>query len=157
MESLACRRDIINESLEHSRGVGETERHNEILKTTQRGVEGGLPFIPLTDVDQMVGVAWIHFGEHSDNMSGNGRLFFTVMLFNHQKYMHGRKVCSRKRTLKPQGKTNGQMIPAVRESQMYSLMDSSPGRWKLYRQLVGKGGARKEVYGAFIGAMRRQG
>lgn len=36
--------------------IGETKGHNQILELTQRGIEG-VPFIPLTNPHQVVGIS----------------------------------------------------------------------------------------------------
>ena len=53
---------IIDEGLEHSRSIGEPERHHQVFVMSCRGVEGRLPLIPLSDPHQMVGVAEIQLG-----------------------------------------------------------------------------------------------
>ena len=50
------------------------------------GVKARLPFIPLTDTDQMVRIAQVEFGEDRGMRKGleggMGYLFLTVMVFN---------------------------------------------------------------------------
>lgn len=48
--------------MEHRRGVDEAERHDHVLEVAERGLEGCLPLIPITDMDQVVGVSEIQLG-----------------------------------------------------------------------------------------------
>ena len=48
--------NIIDQSLEHSRGVGNAKWHDQILVVTTGRVEGGLPLIPFPHSHQVVGV-----------------------------------------------------------------------------------------------------
>jgi hypothetical protein len=48
--------NIIHQSLEHSRGVGEAKWHDQILIVAAGCVEGGLLLIPLPYPHQVVGV-----------------------------------------------------------------------------------------------------
>lgn len=76
-------------------------------------------------------------GSNAKLMRGKGHLFFTVMLFNPQKSIKGRKdlsFFSTKKNPALRGEDEGQMIPAARESVIYSSIASLSGRW-----LVGNG------------------
>jgi hypothetical protein len=48
--------NIIHQSLEHGRGVGEAKVHDQIFVVATGHVEGGLPLFPLSYPHQMVGV-----------------------------------------------------------------------------------------------------
>lgn len=48
---------IIDKGLKEGRGVGQAEGHNKVLVVPGWSVERCLPFVPLSDVDQMVSVA----------------------------------------------------------------------------------------------------
>ena len=56
-------RNVVNKGLEDSRSVSQTEGHDEVFKVPQMGVKPRLPFIPLSDTDQMVCIAQVEFGE----------------------------------------------------------------------------------------------
>jgi len=47
---------VIHEGLKDGGGVGEAEGHDEVLVVTPGSLEGGLPFIPLSDAHKMVSV-----------------------------------------------------------------------------------------------------
>lgn len=53
--------EVIYQRLEDNEGVGECERHDKRVEMSQRGVKGHLPFIPLTDPRQIIGVAKVKF------------------------------------------------------------------------------------------------
>jgi hypothetical protein len=48
--------NIINPSLEHSRGVGKAKWHNQILVVDAGRVEGSLPLVPFPYPHQVVGI-----------------------------------------------------------------------------------------------------
>lgn len=48
-----------------SGGVGQPKRHHQVFKVAKRGVEGGLPFVSLTNADEVIGIPKVHFGEHT--------------------------------------------------------------------------------------------
>lgn len=50
-------KDIINQRLEHSWGIGKTKRHDQILKVAQWRVKCCLPLIILMYLNQMVSIA----------------------------------------------------------------------------------------------------
>ncbi len=50
---------VIDECLEDRGGVREPERHNQILKMPSGGIKRGLPLIPLSYANQMIGVSKI--------------------------------------------------------------------------------------------------
>ena len=49
--------NVVNKSLEDGRSIGEAKRHHQVLVVAGGGVERHLPFISLSDPDQVVGVA----------------------------------------------------------------------------------------------------
>ena len=55
---------VIDKGLENSRGVSQTERHDEVLKVSQVSVKPRLPFIPLSDTYQVVRIEQVELGEH---------------------------------------------------------------------------------------------
>lgn len=52
---------MIDKGLKNSRGIGESERHNSILKMTQRGVERSFPLVPLSNPHKMVCTLKVQF------------------------------------------------------------------------------------------------
>ncbi len=50
---------VIDETLKNGRWVRQAKRHNQVLKMSQGGVESRLPFVPLTNSDQVIGIAEI--------------------------------------------------------------------------------------------------
>jgi hypothetical protein len=48
--------NIIDQSLDHSRGVGKAKWHDQILIVTAGRVEGVLPLVPFPYLHQLVGV-----------------------------------------------------------------------------------------------------
>ena len=48
--------NIINQSLEHSRGVGKAKWHDQILVVTAGCIEDSLPFVPFLYLHQVVGI-----------------------------------------------------------------------------------------------------
>ena len=53
--------DIIHEALESSRCIGESERHYVPFEGAIVGPESRLPFVALSDLDQMVGMPEVDF------------------------------------------------------------------------------------------------
>lgn len=53
--------NLFNMSPKHGGGVGESERHHEVLEMAQRGVESSLPFVPLSNPHQMVCIPKVQF------------------------------------------------------------------------------------------------
>ena len=53
--------DVIHEALESGRCVGESERHYAPFKGAVASLESCLPFVALSDLDQMVGVLEVDF------------------------------------------------------------------------------------------------
>ena len=47
--------NIIHQSLEHSRGVGESKRHDEIFMVAAGNIEGDFQLVPLSYPHQVVG------------------------------------------------------------------------------------------------------
>lgn len=56
--------DIVDEVLEGSRSVGQTEWHHQILIASVSGSEGGLPFIAFSDADEVVGTSEVYLGKN---------------------------------------------------------------------------------------------
>ena len=54
-------KDVIHEALESSRCVGESERHYTPFEGAIASPESRLPFVALSDLDQMVGVLEVNF------------------------------------------------------------------------------------------------
>ena len=63
--------DIVDQGLEDSGGVDESEGYNQVLKVAQRCVERGLPLVSLPDADQVVCVTAIKLGEDHGSVEGN--------------------------------------------------------------------------------------
>ena len=54
--------DVIHEPLETRRGIGERLGHHQPLKRPILGPEGGLPFVTIGDVDEVVGMLQVDLG-----------------------------------------------------------------------------------------------
>ena len=54
-------KDVIHEALESGRCVGESERHYAPFKGAVASLESCLPFVTLSDSDQMVGMLEVDF------------------------------------------------------------------------------------------------
>ena len=54
-------KDVIHEALESGRCVGESERHYTPFEGAIASPESRLPFVTLSDLDQMVGVLEVNF------------------------------------------------------------------------------------------------
>ena len=63
-------KQVIYQCLEDGGGVRQAERHDEVFKVPQVGVEARLPFVPLWDMDQMVCIAQVQFGENCGMRDG---------------------------------------------------------------------------------------
>ena len=50
--------------MKHCWGVGESKGHHTPLKGSVSGSEGGFPFVTFTDLNEVVGVSEINFGEY---------------------------------------------------------------------------------------------
>lgn len=59
----AVAEEVIYQRLEDGKGIGEFERHDKILQMSQWGVNGYLPFVPISDLRQIIGVAKVEFRE----------------------------------------------------------------------------------------------
>lgn len=55
--------DVIHKGLEHNGSIGETKRHDQIFIMANVGVEGGPPFVPFMNANQVVGVAEVELSE----------------------------------------------------------------------------------------------
>ena len=55
-------KDVIHEPLETCRGIGEPLGHHQPLERPILGLEGGLPFVTISDVDEVVGVSQVNLG-----------------------------------------------------------------------------------------------
>ena len=56
--------------LDDGRGIRQAERHDEVFEVPQVGVEARLPFVPLSDTDQMVRIEQVQFGENCGMREG---------------------------------------------------------------------------------------
>ena len=56
--------NVIYQGLEDGRGVLQPERHDEVFKVPQVGVKSRLPFVPLSDMNQVVRVMQVELSEH---------------------------------------------------------------------------------------------
>lgn len=56
--------DIIYQGLKNSGGVGESKWHHQVLIVATGCDEGCFPLIPLTEPNEMVGVAKVELGEN---------------------------------------------------------------------------------------------
>ena len=54
--------DVIHEPLETRRGIGEPLRHHQPLKRPVPGPEGGLPFVAISNADEVVGMSQVDLG-----------------------------------------------------------------------------------------------
>ena len=54
---------VVDQGLENSWGVSQPERHDEVLKVTQVSIKPRLPFVPLSNTNQMVRVAQVELSE----------------------------------------------------------------------------------------------
>ncbi len=55
--------DLINVALERGRYVGQSKRHDLILKVAITGPKGCFPFIAFLDPHSIIGIDQIEFGE----------------------------------------------------------------------------------------------
>ena len=53
---------VIHEPLETCQGIGEPLRHHQPLERPVPGPESGLPFIAISDVDEVVGMSQVNLG-----------------------------------------------------------------------------------------------
>lgn len=49
--------DVIDQSLEYGKGIGETKGHDKVLVEAVENTECCLPLITLTDLDKMIRIA----------------------------------------------------------------------------------------------------
>ena len=61
-------KDIVNQALEDGQSVRESKRHEKIFPVSRWGIEGRLPFIPLSNACQVLGVAEVQFGEEGRSL-----------------------------------------------------------------------------------------
>ena len=79
--------DIVHEALKCCWGVGESEGHHTPLKGPISGLEGGFPFITFVDLNEVVGMSEINFGEYPslsrtvEEVSHSGE-WVTILLCN---------------------------------------------------------------------------
>ncbi len=57
--------DLVDVALKRGRCVGQTKRHNLVLKMAIAGPEGRLPFTAFPDPHSMIGIGQIELGETS--------------------------------------------------------------------------------------------
>ena len=55
-------KDVVHKTLESGRSVGETERHNQPFKGPVASLECGLPFVSVSNADEMIGMPKVDFG-----------------------------------------------------------------------------------------------
>ena len=55
-------KDVIHEPLETRQGVGEPLRHHKPLERPVLGLEGGLPFVAIGNMDEVVGMSQVNLG-----------------------------------------------------------------------------------------------
>ena len=63
-------KDVINEVLKNRRSIGQTKRHDQILKMTLRSIKGHFPFVPFFDSYKIICPPQIQLREHlgADNL-----------------------------------------------------------------------------------------
>ena len=54
--------DVIHEPLEPHRGLGGPLRHYKPLERPVSGLEGGFPFVAISDTDEVVGMLQVNLG-----------------------------------------------------------------------------------------------
>ena len=54
--------DVVHEPLEPRRGIGESLGHHQPLERPIPGPESGLPFVAISDVDEVVGMSQVDLG-----------------------------------------------------------------------------------------------
>ena len=54
--------DVVHEPLETRRGIGEPLGHHQPLERPIPGLEGGLPFVAISDADKVVGMSQVNLG-----------------------------------------------------------------------------------------------
>ena len=54
--------DVVHEPLETRWGIGEPLGHHQPLERPVLGPEGGLPFVAISDVDEVVGMSQVDLG-----------------------------------------------------------------------------------------------
>ncbi len=59
--------DLVDVTLKRGRCIGQSERHDLILKMAIAGLEGRLPFIAFPDPHSMVGISQIKLAETSSS------------------------------------------------------------------------------------------
>ena len=55
-------KDVVHEPLETRQGIGEPLGHHQPLERPVLGPEGGLPFVAIGDVDEVVGMSQVDLG-----------------------------------------------------------------------------------------------
>src|SRR5271155_5285655 len=65
--------NVVHKSLEGSRCISETKRHNKPFERTVTGVEGGFPFITFGNADQGVRMAEVESGICASSTSSGMR------------------------------------------------------------------------------------
>ena len=55
-------KDVVHEPLETHQGIGEPLGHHQPLERPVPGLEGGLRFITIGDVDEVVGMSQVNLG-----------------------------------------------------------------------------------------------
>jgi hypothetical protein len=64
------RKEVIHESLESSRSVGQALGHDEPLKRAVASSERGFPFIAVSDPNKVIGVLQVNFSEELRTPTG---------------------------------------------------------------------------------------
>ena len=62
--------DVIHKVLKGGGSIGKSEWNNQPFKWAIVSVEGGFPFITISNVNQMVGMVQVDFGKHTSLLQG---------------------------------------------------------------------------------------
>ena len=71
--------------MEDGRGVCQPKRHYEVFKVPQVGVKSRLPFVPLSDTNQVICVTQVEFSKHRgvrEWFEGGAKEWNGVLIFN---------------------------------------------------------------------------
>ena len=134
--------------LERAGSISETEGHHQPLKGAVAGVKGGLPFISVSNADQMIHMLEIEFGLDLSStwgfeevrVQGSGYWSFFMILFRPQKSMQWQREPSffqTKRTGVAWGENNWQMKLFIRCSSRKSQRDPCSDREREYSLPMG--------------------
>ncbi len=62
--------DVIDEDLEDCGGVSEAERHDQVYKVDELGIECSLPLVSFSDPNQVYGAPQVQFTEDRGSLQG---------------------------------------------------------------------------------------